>query len=209
MKLSSNQLDFASQNPKEMAKALKAKGFMRGGFNKVTKEVCLSYAKGNVTFKDASYLLDIRLSDEFANNAKNAKRREACQLVLSNFKDFIQEEGLQCLKNFSIIKIDMGNNNSIGGQSCAIFQNKEGQYCGVILTEQEYNFASTLRIPVEQYWIAKYMNLNDSSMVKIYVYNTAEHSYQWIQYPADRIAIAFQQSKTVIEQVDIEFKKIA
>lgn len=209
MKLSSNQLDFASQNPKEMAKILKRTSGGKRGFYQVTKEVCLLYAKGDLTFKDASYLLEVRLSEDFAINAINTKKREACQLVLSSFKDFIQEEGLQCLKNFSIIKIDMGNNNSIGGQSCAIFQNKEGQYCGVILTEQEYNFASTLRIPVEQYWIAKYMKLNDSSMVKIYVYNTAEHSYQWIQYPADRIAIAFQQSKVVIEQVDIEYKKIA
>jgi hypothetical protein len=209
LKLSSNQLDFASQNPKEMAKALKAKGFMRGGFNKVTKEVCLSYAKGNITFKDASYLLDIRLSDEFANNDKNAKKRLVCQSVLVDFKDFIKEEGLQCLKSYSLMNIDMGNNHSIGGQSCAIFQNAEGESCGVILTDHDYNPASTLRIPIEQYWIAKHMKMNDSTLVKIYVYNMEGKSYQLIQYPAERIEIAFKQSKTVIEQVDIEFKKIA
>lgn len=209
MKLSSNQLDFASQNPKEMALALKRKGVMRGGFNKVTKEVCLSYAKGNSTFKDASYSLEVKLSNAFANNANNAKRREVCQLVLFNFNVFLKQEGIHCLKNYSFMNIDMGNNNSIEGQSCAIFQNKEGEYCGVILTDQEYNFASTLRIPIEQYWIAKHMKLNDSSMVKIYIYNIVDHAYQPIQYPADRIAIAFQQSKVVIEQVDIEYKKIA
>ncbi|WP_282635482.1 CotH kinase family protein [Sphingobacterium thalpophilum] len=59
MKLSCRQLDLAQQNPKGMAQMLKQNSFIKGGFNKVTHEVCYSLAKGVVDYNDAKRLLEI------------------------------------------------------------------------------------------------------------------------------------------------------
>lgn len=209
MKLSCRQLDEAQRNPKDVAKMLLTVNAMKSGFNKVTYEVCYQLAKGLISYQEAKYLLEVRLSEEFKNNAKNKKRRAMCQHTLDNFYEFIQEEGLTCVQNYSLMHVTLASGHIIGGQGCAIFKNAEGQPVGVIISVGEFDFASTMRIPIEQYWIAKRLKLDDEGAVDIYVYNTLEQSYQTISYSKERIAYTLDRANEVIGEVELEMKKIA
>lgn len=208
MKLSCKQLDQAQENPKEIAKMLLTTVAIKGGFNKVTHEVCYALAKGHFSYEEAKDWLEIRLSEEFKDNPRNRKRRKKCQEVLDSFFQFLEEEGLRCVQNYSRMNIDLTAGHSIGGHGCAIFKNMNGQYRGVIITDREFDFSRSLRIPIEQYWISKKMQLEDSDSVEIYVYNAQEHSYQCIMYSLDKIRYVLSRSYEVIKMVDAEMKKI-
>ncbi|MCS4226900.1 hypothetical protein [Sphingobacterium sp. BIGb0165] len=122
MKLSCRQLDFAQENPKGMAQMLKQNNFIKGGFNKVTQEVCYSLAKGIVDYNDAKVLLEIRLRESFKDNKTNRKRRELCQVVLYNFYTFLMQEGLSIVLNYSEINLRLKDGHMIGGHSCCVYR---------------------------------------------------------------------------------------
>lgn len=208
MKLSCRQLDFAQENPKRMAQMLKSSNVIKGGFNKVTHEVCYSLAKGIVDFNDAKVLLEIRLRDSFKDNKTNRKRRELCQVVLHNFYTFLMQEGLTCVLNYSEINLRVKDGHMIGGHSCAIFKDLNGNPVGVVLTDKEFDFGSTLRLPIEQYWIARKMKASNLSAVRVFVYNTVDHSYQSISFSDERIRYVLERSSEVITRVEIELKDI-
>lgn len=208
MKLSCRQLDFAQENPKRMAQMLKNSNIIKGGFNKVTHEVCYSLAKGIVDYNDAKVLLEIRLRDSFKDNKTNRKRRELCQVVLYNFYTFLVQEGLTCVLNFSEINLRVKDGHMIGGHSCAIFKDLNGNPVGVVLTDREFDFGSTLRLPIEQYWIARKMKASNLSAVRVFVYNTFDHSYQSISFSDERIRYVLERSSEVITRVEIELKDI-
>lgn len=209
MKLSCKQLDEAQRNPKDVAKMLLTVNVMKGGFNKVTYEVCYQLAKGLISYQDAKCLLEVRLSEGFKDKAKNRKRRASCQRTLDCFYEFVQEEGLTCILNYSNMHVPLLDGHVIGGQSCAIFRNSEGQGVGVVITDREYDFGSTLRIPIEQYWISKKLQLSAEDDVIIYVYNTTDQSYQPISYSWDKIEYILEEANTVIGNVVLEMKKMA
>jgi len=209
MRLSCRQLDFAQANPKGMAQMLKQNNFIKGGFNKVTQEVCFSLAKGIVDYNEAKRLLEIRLRDTFKDNKANRRRRELCQIVLHNFYTFLIEEGLTCVLNYSEIDLRLEDGHMIGGHSCAIFKDLDGNPVGVVLTDREFDFGSTLRLPIEQYWIARKMKASSPSVVRVFVYNTIEHSYnQPISFSDERIQYVLQRCSEVITRVEIELKDI-
>jgi len=208
MKLSCRQLDFAQENPKGMAQILKQSNIIKGGFNKVTHEVCYSLAKGIVDYNDARVLLEIRLRDSFKDNKTNRKRRELCQVVLFNFYTFLMQEGLTCVLNYSEINLRLKDGHIIGGHSCAIFKDLNGNPVGVVLTDREFDFGNTLRLPIEQYWIARKMKATSLSAVQVFVYNTVDHSYQTISYSDERIQYVLDRSSEVITRVEIELKEI-
>ncbi|MGJ1408361.1 hypothetical protein ACR78Z_01700 [Sphingobacterium thalpophilum] len=208
MKLSCRQLDFAQQDPKGMAQMLKQNSFIKGGFNKVTHEVCYSLAKGVVDYNDAKRLLEIRLRDAFKDNKANRKRRESCQIILHNFYLFLMQEGLTCVLNFSEISLRLKDGHVIGGHSCAIFKDLDGNPVGVVLTDREFDFGSTLRLPIEQYWIARKMKASSISKVRVFVYNTIDHSYQAISFSDERIQYVLERSSQVITNVEIELQEI-
>ncbi|OJZ00034.1 MAG: hypothetical protein BGP15_00060 [Sphingobacterium sp. 40-24] len=209
MKLSCRQLDFAQENPKGMAQMLQQNTIIKGGFNKVTHEVCYSLAKGIVDYNDAKVLLEIRLRDSFKDNKTNRKRRELCQVVLYNFYTFLVQEGLTCVLNFSEINLRVKDGHMIGGHSCAIFKDLNGNPVGVVLTDREFDFGSTLRLPIEQYWIARKMKASSPSAVRVFVYNTLEHSYNKpISFSDERIQYVLQRCSEVITTVEIELKEI-
>lgn len=208
MRLSCKQLDFAQENPKGMAQLLKTVAIVRGGFNKVTHEICYSLAKGNINFQEAKTFLEIRLRDEFADNRKNRKRRELCLAVLENFYTFLTEEGLSCVLNYSQMNVKLKDGHTIGGQSCAVFKDSYGHPVGVVLTDREFDFGNTLRLPIEQYWIARKMKATSLSAVRVFVYNTVDHSYQTISYSDERIQYVLDRSSEVITKVEIELQEI-
>ena len=208
MKLSCRQLDFAQENPKSMAKMLKSSNVIKGGFNKVTHEVCYSLAKGIVNYNDAKVLLEIRLRDSFKDNKTNRKRRESCQIILHNFYLFLMQEGLTCVLNFSEISLRLKDGHVIGGHSCAIFKDFDGNPVGVVLTDREFDFGSTLRLPIEQYWIARKMKASTPSVVRVFVYNTVDHFYQAISFSDERIQYVLDRSSEVISRVEIELREI-
>jgi hypothetical protein len=191
-----------------MAQMLKNNNVIKGGFNKVTHEVCYSLAKGFVDFNDAKVLLEIRLRDSFKDNKTNRKRRELCQVVLYNFYTFLMQEGLTCVLNYSEINLRLNNGHMIGGHSCAIFKDLNRNPVGVVLTDKEFDFGSTLRLPIEQYWIARKMKASNLSVVRVFVYNTVDHSYQSISFSDDRIQYVLEQSSEVITIVEEELKEI-
>lgn len=209
MKLSCRQLDQAQSNPKEVAKMLMNPKVIKGGFNKVTYEVCYQLAKGQVTYKEAKYRLEVRLSEDFKDTAKNRKRRASCQRTLDCFYEFVQEEGLVCILNYSNMHVPLVDGHIIAGQSCAIFRNSEGQGVGVVITDTEYDFGSTLRIPLEQYWISKKLQLNAEDDVIIYVYNTTDQSYQSVSYHWDKIEYMLEKANKVIGNVVLEMERMA
>lgn len=208
MKLSCRQLDFAQENPKGMAQMLKQNNFIKAGFNKVTQEVCFSLAKGIVDYNEAKRLLEIRLRDTFKDNKANRKRRESCQIVLHNFYLFLMQEGLTCVLNYSEISLRLKDGHVIGGHSCAIFKDLEGNPVGVVLTDREFDFGNTLRLPIEQYWISRKMKVTSLSAVRVFVYNTVDHSYQTISYSDERIQYVLKRSSEVITKVEIELQEI-
>jgi len=207
MKLSCRQLDLAQENPKEMAKMLDSKSGMRRGFNQVTHQLCYALAKGQLSFLDAKSQLEMRLSIEFKDSPRNRKRRQVCQKILSDFYDFLQEEKLSCVLNHSLMKIKLSGGNAIEGHGCAIFKNHIGTYKGVILTDKEFNYGSTLRLPVEQYWIAQKLRLSSMEDVEIFIYYTNDSSYQAIRFNAERIDYVLKKSNDVIALVESEMKK--
>lgn len=208
MKLSCKQLDQAQRNPKEVAKMLLNPTVFRGGFNKVTHEVCYQLAKGLMTYKDAKYLLEDRLKEEFKDNSRNRKRRAECHKRLDNFYDFIQEEGLVCVQNFSHMRVELPGGNVIGGHGCSIFKDENGQCVGVIISTDEFDFLTTIRIPIEQYWIAQKLKLDSETHVIIYVYNMANQSYQSISYPWTKIVCMLEEANSVINRVELEMKNM-
>ncbi|RKO68992.1 hypothetical protein D7322_24700 [Sphingobacterium puteale] len=208
MRLSCRQLDFAQADPKGMAQVLKQNNFIKGGFNKVTHEVCFSLAKGIVDYNEAKRLLEIRLRDTFKDNKANRRRRELCQVVLHNFYTFLIQEGLTCILNYSEINLRLEDGHMIGGQSCAIFKDLDGNPVGVVLTDREFDFGSTLRLPIEQYWISRKMKATSLSAVRVFVYNTVDHSYQTISYSDERIQYVLKRSSEVITKVEIELQEI-
>ena len=208
MRLSCRQLDFANMNPKGMAQLLKVAAIVRGGFNKITQEICYSLAKGNINFKEAQTFLEIRLREEFADNRRNRKRRELCQVVLENFYTFLTQEGLSCVLNYSLMNVKLKDGHTIGGQSCAVFKDSFGNPAGVVLTESEFDFGNTLRLPIEQYWISRRMKATSLSAVRVFVYNTVDHSYQTISYSDERIQYVLKRSSEVITRVEIELQEI-
>ncbi|WP_462093943.1 hypothetical protein [Sphingobacterium hungaricum] len=199
----------ASINPRAVAQQMLSQNSIRGGFNKVTKEVCLALAKGTYDYVYARELLNMRLTHEFKNNAKNMKKVNICITNLYNFNLFLVSERLKCIQNYSKLNISLGDDQFIIGQGCAIFKDIEDSFCGVILTDKEFDFGNTLRIPIEQYWIAKKMKLSDTKNVRIYIYHLIENSYQTIQYAKERIDLVLIQSRKVLENVEIELKKIS
>lgn len=208
MKLSCRQLDFAQENPKKMAQMLKSSNVIKGGFNKVTQEVCFSLAKGIVYYNEAKRLLEIRLRDTFKDNKVNRKRRESCQVILHNFYLFLMQEGLTCVLNYSEINLRLKDGHMIGGHSCAIFRDLEGNPVGVVLTDREFVFGNTLRLPIEQYWIARKMKASSLSKVRVFVYNTMDHSYQAISFSDERIQYVLERSSQVITRVEVELQEI-
>lgn len=209
MKLSCRQLDLAQENPKEIAKMLGVKSGMRRGFNQVTHQLCYALAKGYLSFLDAKSQLEMRLSLEFKDTTKNRKRRQECQKILSDFYDFLQEEKLTCVLNYSLMKIELSGGNAIEGHGCSIFKNDIGAYKGVILTDIEFDFSNTLRLPVEQYWISQKLHLKDIEEVDMFIYYTNDSSYQSIRFSLERIDYVLKKSNDVISMVESEIKKIS
>lgn len=208
MKLSCKQLDQAQRNPKEVAKMLLNPTLFWGGFNKVTYEVCYQLAKGLLSYNDAKHLLEDRLKEEFKDNSRNWKRRTECQKKLDSFYDFIQEEGIVCVQNFSHMRVELPGGNVIGGHGCSIFKDENGQSAGVIISSNEFDFSTTIRIPIEQYWITQKLKLDSETHVIIYVYNMADQSYQSISYPWDKIECMLEKANSVINRVELEIKNM-
>ncbi|MCS4226417.1 hypothetical protein, partial [Sphingobacterium sp. BIGb0165] len=92
--------------------------------------------------------------------------------------------------------------------SCAIFKDLNGNPVGVVLTDREFDFGSTLRLPIEQYWIARKMKASSLSKVRVFVYNTIDHSYQAISFSDERIQYVLERSSQVINRVEVELQEI-
>src|SRR5690606_23611627 len=132
LKMSIKQVERANGNPQAVANELNDAKTLRKGFRQHTIEICLQYGKGLLSLEDARDNLQIRLSS-FKDNTKNRATRKQCYDFLDNFAYFIEEYGFTVIQNYAHVEIVIDPQNKIAGQSCPIFMQENGRYCGVIM----------------------------------------------------------------------------
>lgn len=176
LKMSIKQVVRASGNPLEVANELSNDKTLRKGFRQHTIEICLQYGKGSLTIDEARDKLQIRLSS-FKDNKKNRLTGKKCFEILDSFDYFLKEYGLKVIQNYAQVEITISHQNRIVGQSCPIFIQENGRFCGVIMVNGEFDYTS-IRTPIEKIAIAKKLNLKSTDEIDMYLFHMDSYSHE-------------------------------
>lgn len=176
LKMSIKQVERAHGNPQAVANELNNAKILRKGFRQHTIEICLQYGKGLLSLEEARDNLQIRLSS-FKDSEKNRVIRNHHYEILDNFAYFIEEYGLKVIQNYAHVEIVIDPQNKIAGQSCPIFMQENGRYCGVIMVNGEYDYTS-IRNPIEKIAIAKKLKLKSLDEIDMYLFHMDSYSHE-------------------------------